>query len=98
MATLAAVGLLWPAMAAYPDLTWNLHVWNRLRQAGRRAPDSDIDAQNRQLVAGLPPAVPVGLSVASIADRSSVDQQHLEQFLRPRSCRTRSCSRRIPSS
>lgn len=80
-AALLTLGLLWPAWAGEPDLAWQLHVWNRLKQAGRRAPDSDIDAANRALLSYLPPAAPVGFSVASLAGRTPADQQHLEQFL-----------------
>lgn len=82
IAALAAAGLVWPAASAWPDIAWNLHVWGRLRHAGRRAPDSDFDADNRALLPFLPPAAPVGFSVASIADLPPVDQQRIEGFLR----------------
>jgi hypothetical protein len=76
-----AACLLLPAAGSYSAVAWNLHVWRRLRDAGRRAPDSDIDVENRALRPFLPPAGPVGFSVASIAERGSAEQQQIEQFL-----------------
>jgi hypothetical protein len=80
-AAIVAVGLLWPATATQGDIAWNLHVWGRLRAAGRSAPDSDFDAANRALIPYLPLEGAVGFSTASIAGRPAAEQQHLEQFL-----------------
>jgi hypothetical protein len=80
LAGAAALCLLWPAASLYPDVAWNLHVWSRLRHAGRRAPDTDADIRNRALIPFLPPAGPVCLSMASLVRYSPVTQQQIEQF------------------
>ncbi len=56
--------LVWPASAILPSAEWNVHVWNRLRLAHRRAPDTDTDDFYRQLAAYTPPDASIGLLLA----------------------------------
>src|SRR5690348_18038338 len=58
-ATLALI--LWPAGTMLPATEWNLHVWSRLRERHRRAPDTDTDALYRRVAAFTPPDAVVGL-------------------------------------
>jgi hypothetical protein len=73
--------LLWPAATVYHDTAWAMHVWTRLRQTHRAAPDSADDATNRALIPYLPREGPIGFSVASVGARPSADQLRIEQFL-----------------
>lgn len=50
-----------PASDSLALVRWNLHVWGRLRRAGRAAPDADREADYRRLIAHLPPRAVVGL-------------------------------------
>jgi len=57
-----------PASDLLPAARWNLHIWSRLRQLVRNAPDTNQDLANRELVPFLPPAGPVGFLNVSSGD------------------------------
>jgi hypothetical protein len=56
--------LLVPASDLLPLTRWNWHIWARLRQAGREAPDTALDRSYHQLVAYLPVRGEVGFMSA----------------------------------
>jgi hypothetical protein len=49
---------IWDSLAS---LRWNVHVWRRLRNEHKVAPDDWRDAYNSKLVAYLPASGPIGL-------------------------------------
>lgn len=57
-----------PAAGSLPLVQWNLHVWRRLRTAGRVAPDHARDLEYRRLVAHLPPSGTIGLLRTAAGD------------------------------
>jgi hypothetical protein len=68
VAGLAVVLLSLPASALIPSAQWNLHVWSRLRQLRRDAPDVGQDRFNRELTPFLPPAGRIGFLNVSTED------------------------------
>ena len=64
----AVLLLCLPASDIIPAAQWNLHVWGRLRQLARQAPDTGQDRENFALAPFLPPAGPVGFVSVSPAD------------------------------
>ena len=57
-----------PASDMLPVAQWNLHIWGRLRQLARNAPDTSQDLANRELTAFLPATGPVGFLNVSAGD------------------------------
>ena len=80
---LAAAALLalviWPAAAILPATEWNLHVWSRLRERHRRAPDTDTDALYRRVAGVTPPDAVIGLVLPP--SMSATDQQRTLYFV-----------------
>jgi hypothetical protein len=44
------------AATSLSTIQWNLHLWQRLRSAGRESPQTSVDKYYRQLISFLPPA------------------------------------------
>ena len=55
-----------------PVAQWNLHIWGRLRQLSRNAPDTNQDLANRELTAFLPATGLVGFLNVSGGDARRV--------------------------
>jgi hypothetical protein len=65
---LAALLLILPAWSTLPITQLNLNRWQRLRNAGRIAPDSDFDKAFRQLRSFIPQSGLIGYRNAGPAD------------------------------
>ena len=72
-----------PASDMLPVAQWNLHIWGRLRQLARDAPDTTQDLANRELTAFLPASGLVGFLNVSGGDATR-EWYFLQYSLAPR--------------
>jgi hypothetical protein len=78
--------LLISAFSVRPTLQWNLHLWHRLNELHRVAPQSALDLRYKALAAYLPSGDPVCLrqTPASAADPTAAALIRVQYALAPR--------------
>lgn len=94
LAGLLLLGLLaLPAVASARHIRWNVHLWHRLRQAHREAPQTALDESVRRIGMYLPGHGEVGLvqTGAPSLEASSRTLYQVQYALAPRLVRPSAC-------